>query len=156
MNYEVGADRGVIPENKSVPFLVVPFLVCPLFGRPTGTPSLISETKLTKGAGTYNYVVLEDGHLVVGREFNGLGGGHIDLAAGAPVISAGSVKIVGGKIKYIDNSSGHYEPSGTSAKVAAEKAFSEKGFEVKDKYIEKIWVADPVNPRKGKWTPKNE
>lgn len=44
----------------------------------------------------------------------------------------------------------------TSAKVAAEKAFSEKGFEFKDKYIEKVWVADPVNPRKGDWIPKNE
>lgn len=93
---------------------------------PTGVPTLISDTKLTQGAGKYNYVVLEDGQLVIGRKFNGVGGGHIDLANGKPVIAAGEVKILSGKVKYIDNTSGHYEPSGRAAQTAAENAFSQK------------------------------
>lgn len=32
-----------------------------------GLPTLIPDTKLAKGAGTYNYVVLEDGSLRIGR-----------------------------------------------------------------------------------------
>jgi adhesin HecA-like repeat protein len=121
---------------------------------PTGVPTLISDTKLTQGAGKYNYVVLEDGQLVIGRKFNDVGGGHIDLASGKPVIAAGEVKIVSGKVKYIDNTSGHYEPSGRAAQTAAENAFSQKGFDVAGKYIEKVWVPDPINPRTGAWVPK--
>ncbi|MEE4857088.1 hypothetical protein V2K27_04755 [Pseudomonas alliivorans] len=94
---------------------------------PTGVPTLISDTKLAQGAGKYNYVVLEDGRLVIGRKFNDVGGGHIDLANGKPVIAAGEVKILSGKVKYIDNTSGHYEPSGHAAQAAAENAFSQKG-----------------------------
>lgn len=42
-----------------------------------------------------------------------------------------------GEVKYIDNTSGHYEPSGSAAQAAAEKAFSQKGLDVGGKYIEK-------------------
>ncbi|WP_123586652.1 two-partner secretion domain-containing protein [Pseudomonas fluorescens] len=93
---------------------------------PTGVPTLISDTKLTQGAGRYNYVVLQDGQLVIGRKFNDVGGGHIDLANGKPVVAAGEVKVVNGEVKYIDNTSGHYEPSGRAAQTAAEDAFSQK------------------------------
>ncbi|SDQ71138.1 filamentous hemagglutinin [Pseudomonas grimontii] len=121
---------------------------------PTGVPTLISDTKLAQGAGKYNYVVLEDGQLVIGRKFNDVGGGHIDLANGKPVIAAGEVKVLSGKVKYIDNTSGHYEPSGHAAQAAAENAFSQKGFDVAGKYIEKVWVPNPSNPRTGAWVPK--
>ena len=121
---------------------------------PTGVPTLISDTKLTQGAGKYNYVVLEDGQLVIGRKFNGVGGGHIDLANGKPVIAAGEVKILSGKVKYIDNTSGHYEPSGRAAQAAAENAFSQKGFDVTGKYVEKVWAPNPNNPRTGAWVQK--
>ena len=121
---------------------------------PTGVPTLISETKLTQGAGRYNYVVLQDGQLVIGRKFNDVGGGHIDLANGKPVVAAGEVKIVNGEVKYIDNTSGHYEPSGRAAQAAAEDAFSRKGLDVGGKYIEKVWVPDSSDSRKGAWVPK--
>jgi filamentous hemagglutinin len=49
----------------------------------------------------------------------------------------GEVKIVNGEVKYIDNTSGHYEPSGRAAQTAAEDAFSRKGLDVGGKYIEK-------------------
>jgi filamentous hemagglutinin len=109
---------------------------------------------LTQGTGRYNYVVLQDGQLVIGRKFNEVGGGHIDLANGKPVVAAGEVKILSGKVKYIDNTSGHYEPSGQAAQAAAEEAFSKKGFDVAGKYIEKVWAPDPGNSRKGAWVPK--
>ncbi|MCQ3001530.1 hypothetical protein NLO98_17400 [Pseudomonas syringae] len=101
-----------------------------------------------------NYVVLENGQLLTGRKFNEVGGGHVDLANGKPVVAAGEVKIVRGEVKYIDNSSGHYEPSGSAAQAAAERAFSQKGLDVSGKYIEKVWVPDSNNPRKGSWVPK--
>jgi len=47
------------------------------------------------------------------------------------------VKIVRGEVKYIDNTSEHYEPSGRAAQIAAENAFSQKGLDVTGKYIEK-------------------
>ncbi|PHN26482.1 two-partner secretion domain-containing protein [Pseudomonas sp. ICMP 561] len=119
-----------------------------------GAPTLISDTKLTQGAGKYNYVVLEGGELLVGRRSKDVGGGHIDLANGKPVIAAGEVKILNGKVKYIDNTSGHYEPSGPAAQAAAEKAFSQKGLDVNGTYIEKIWLPNPSKPSSGAWVPK--
>jgi hypothetical protein len=81
------------------------------------------------------YVVKEDGTLVVGR--NNQYQGHIDLANGEPVLAAGELRIHAGEIKYIDNNSGHYRPSGIDAQRAAEKAFSDIGFKVEGKYIER-------------------
>ena len=91
---------------------------------------------------------------MIGRKFNDVGGGHIDLANGKPVVAAGEVKIVNGEVKYIDNTSGHYEPSCRAAQAAAEDAFSRKGLDVGGKYIEKVWVPDSSNSRKGAWVPK--
>lgn len=50
-----------------------------------------------------NYVVTEDGALVIGRQAIEVGGGHIDIAAGKPVLAAGEVKVVSGQIRMIDN-----------------------------------------------------
>jgi hypothetical protein len=91
--------------------------------------------------------------LVVGREFKKPGGGHIDLANGEPVLSAGQVKVVNGEIKFIDNSSGHYEPVGQSAKISAENAFKLLGFNVENKFIFKKWVPDPKLKNGGAWRP---
>lgn len=94
-----------------------------------------------------NYVVTEDGTLILGRKRDELGGGHIDLAQGAPVRVAGEVHIVDGKIRYLDNTSGHYLPKGPRARREAEAAFSKAGLEATGKYIEKVW-----NGRK--WVPR--
>jgi filamentous hemagglutinin len=96
-----------------------------------------------------NYVVTEDGRLIIGRKDTraGMGGGHIDLAGGRPIRAAGEVIIRDGKIKYFDNASGHYEPKGPSARHEAEEAFKKAGFDVEGKYIEKRF-----HPEKG-WIP---
>ncbi|WP_371913938.1 hemagglutinin repeat-containing protein, partial [Pseudomonas sp. 35 E 8] len=146
--------KGVKTPAGSVESQATPNFLNQFPDHPTAVPTLIADTKLTKGIGTYNYVVLEDGNLVIGRKFNEVGGGQIDLANSKPVIAAGEVKIVRGEVKYIDNTSGHYEPSGRAAQIAAENAFSQKGLDVTGKYIEKVWVPDPGNPRKGAWVPK--
>ncbi|MFT5584117.1 MAG: RHS repeat-associated protein, partial [Cognaticolwellia sp.] len=86
-----------------------------------------------------NYVVTEGGELRLGRIGKNVGGGHIDLAGGAAVQAAGEVKIVGGKIRMIDNSSGHYLPSGAGAQAAAEAAFQNAGFGTTGTYVGKVW-----------------
>lgn len=85
-----------------------------------------------------NYVVTEDGQLILGRKDNAtVGGGHIDLAGGRPVLDAGEVKIVGGQIRYISNESRHYQPSGAWAKLAAIRAFKVIDQDAGGRYIEK-------------------
>jgi filamentous hemagglutinin len=87
--------------------------------------------------GRFNYVVTEAGKLVVGRTDSQIvGGGHIDLAGGKPVQAAGEVLIVKGKVLKVNNASGHYRPRGVSARVAAEKAFRDAGFDATGKYTE--------------------
>ncbi|HEY8749538.1 MAG TPA: hypothetical protein VIM11_16260, partial [Tepidisphaeraceae bacterium] len=89
-----------------------------------------------------NYVVTTDGELMLGRQAREVGGGHIDLVGGRPVLAAGEVKVVGGQIIYIDNASGHYLPSGLSARNAALGAFRANGYNVSDStYVEKVWDA---------------
>lgn len=63
---------------------------------------------------------------MIGRKFNEVGGGHIHLANGKPVIAAVEVKVVRGEIKYIDNTSGHYEPSGRSTGRSRKGILSER------------------------------
>lgn len=79
----------------------------------------------------------EDGTLVVGK--NNANQGHIDLAGGQPVLAAGRVRVHAGEIKYIDNFSGHYRPSGIEAQRATEAAFKRLGFNVEGKYIERTF-----------------
>ena len=92
--------------------------------------------------------------MIVGKKSDFLGGGHIDLSNGEPIYAAGEVKVVSGKIKYIDNSSGHYLPIGPNAKIMAETAFKKLGFNIEGKYIEKTWVSDTKLPRGGAWRKK--
>lgn len=83
------------------------------------------------------YVVTQDGSLVVGR--NNINQGHIDLAGGQPVLAAGEFGVHGGQLKFIDNYSGHYRPSGAAAQSAAEQAFRSLGFNVEGLYIERTF-----------------
>lgn len=106
------------------------------------------------GSGNRKNGVSPPNVFLVGRRSKDVGGGHIDPANGKPVIAAGEVKILNGKVKYIDNTSGHYEPSGPAAQAAAEKAFSQKGLDVNGTYIEKIWLPNPSKPSSGAWVPK--
>jgi filamentous hemagglutinin len=69
----------------------------------------------------YPYVVMPDGSLRLGR----WGVGHIDLAEGGPVLSAGEVKLVGGEVRWITKRSGHYQPSGPTTRDVALRAFAE-------------------------------
>ncbi len=63
--------------------------------------------------GIYDYVVLEDGTLVVGKHTPNVG--HANLAQGKPVKAAGMIKFQNGQVLYIDNASGHYLPIGGKA-----------------------------------------
>ncbi len=61
--------------------------------------------------------------------------GHLDLARGKPVISAGEVKLQDGKITWINNQSGHYRPRGEYLKDVIEGAFVDAGYlEAVNKY----------------------
>lgn len=94
-------------------------------GDTLGTPKLLDLKKIKseKISKKLNYVVTEEGTLVLGARSRLPGGGHIDLARGRPVQAAGEVQFVDGKIKFVNNKSGHYKPSGESAKNAAIEAF---------------------------------
>lgn len=80
----------------------------------------INPNSLSNASGRFNYTVLDDGSLVVANRRYG----HIDLANGGDVLAAGEVHIVSGQIRSINNASGHYRPSGSSAQSAAENAFN--------------------------------
>jgi hypothetical protein len=82
--------------------------------------------------GKLEYVVLESGELVFGK-----GQGHINLSRGADVLAAGEAKFFQGAVKRIDNMSGHYRPTGTSAQNAAEAAFNRSGFDATGRYVER-------------------
>jgi hypothetical protein len=90
-----------------------------------GTPKLVDLNKIKseKISKKFNYVVTEEGKLVIGARSRLPGGGHIDLARGKPVQAAGEVQFVNGKVKFLNNKSGHYKPSGESAKNKALEAF---------------------------------
>lgn len=79
------------------------------------------------------YVVRASGELVVGRT------PHTSLSLGADVMAAGEVRFVNGAVRSIDNASGHYRPTGASARQAAEAAFGRSGFDAVAKYSEKVF-----------------
>lgn len=55
--------------------------------------------------GRYDFVITNEGELVIGR-------GHTALSQGAETVqAAGELKIVNGKVREITNSSGHYKPT---------------------------------------------
>ena len=59
------------------------------------------------------------------------------MTNGEPVRAAGEVTLVYGRIKRLDNKSGHYRPSGPEARDAAESAFSRIGLPATGVYEEK-------------------
>ncbi|MFJ6769917.1 polymorphic toxin-type HINT domain-containing protein, partial [Kitasatospora sp. NPDC091257] len=97
----------------------------------------MSLGSLQGATGKFIYVVMPGGELRVTR----LGGqyGHIDLAQGADVVAAGEFKMYSGRLKEMDNRSGHYQPSGDSARNAAEEAFRGAGFDVGTKTYKERW-----------------
>ncbi len=58
------------------------------------------------------------------------------FVGGVNVLAAGEARFVNGAVKWLNNKSGHYKPSGLSAQNAAESAFQKAGFDSTGKYIE--------------------
>ena len=83
-------------------------------------------------SGRLNYIVKESGELVIGRT------GHTSLSGGANVLAAGEARFANGELRSLNNASGHYEPSGSSARNTAESAFQRAGFDSEGKYVEKF------------------
>ena len=79
-------------------------------------------------SGRLNYVVTENGALIVGR------GPHTSLSGGSAVRAAGQARFVNGNLRSLNNASGHYKPSGIHAQRAAEDAFRRAGFDAVGKY----------------------
>ncbi len=93
-------------------------------------PRLVSAKTILNQprSGRYAYVVTDRGALRIGK------GQHIDLAQGEDVLAAGEVKFRSGKIEFINDQSGHFQPNGEGARIATEKAFIKAGFDVSGKY----------------------
>ena len=106
---------------------------------PISTPSIqsIANIQRTSQSGRFNYVVTEDGSLILGRSGPNRPNGHINLSQGQDVLAAGEAKFVNGELRYIDNKSGHYQPSGDAAKHEALKAFEKMQIQPRDGYIER-------------------
>ncbi|WP_108784087.1 hypothetical protein [Wolbachia endosymbiont of Bemisia tabaci] len=74
-----------------------------------------TNDKISKGKkGCVAYVITLDGKLVTHEHINvnksEWAYRHSTLAGGRPVLCSGLMKVVNGKITYIDNNSGHYKP----------------------------------------------
>ena len=84
------------------------------FGSKAYTMSVNGRINLTGRAvtnGTFDFVVTNDGKLIVGT-------GHYNLSGGAgSVKAAGQIQLYKGKIMNINNSSGHYQPSVEQART---------------------------------------
>lgn len=98
-------------------------------------------------SGNYNYVVLEDGGLVVGKT------PHTSLTSGSPVLAAGEIQLHNGSVKWIDNASGHYQPTGPDVGRIAESTLGNAGLNTSGKFVYKVWLPDTALPRGGKWVP---
>ena len=64
----------------------------------------ISMYGKTLASGKFDFVVMLDGQILLGRK-------HTFLSGGADVLAAGELKIRGGNIVGINNLSGHYKPN---------------------------------------------
>ena len=109
---------------------------------------IVPNERLSGISGNFNYVITENGNLVIGRS------GHTSLTGGAPVQAAGEIQLYNGNVKWIDNASGHYQPSSNIGSVA-EAAFDRAGLNATGKFVPKVWVPDPTLPRGGAWVKKN-
>ncbi|MDR1139822.1 MAG: hypothetical protein LBJ80_04150 [Rickettsiales bacterium] len=71
------------------------------------------------------YVITLDGKLVTHKHINinegELAYRHSTLAGGKPILCSGLMKVVDGKITYIDNNSGHYKPTSANLYKAVKK-----------------------------------
>jgi len=105
---------------------------------------IVPTERLGSISGNFNYVVLENGQLVVGRT------GHTSLTGGAPVQAAGEVRLYNGSVKSIDNASGHYQPPPTTGGIA-ERSFTGLGIDAAGRFVPKVWVPNPSLPRGGSW-----
>nr|WP_264732422.1 hypothetical protein [Wolbachia endosymbiont (group A) of Sphaerophoria taeniata] len=82
--------------------------------------------KISKGKkGCVAYVITLDGRLVTHEHINvnknEWAYRHSTLAGGRPVLCSGLIKVVNGKITYIDNNSGHYKPESANLYNAVKK-----------------------------------
>jgi filamentous hemagglutinin len=100
---------------------------------PIGDPKFVPLNRLSGISGNFNYVVTEDGSLIVGRS------GHTSLTGGADVQSAGEVQLLNGDIRWIDNSSGHYQPFGPTLQPVTENAFNNAGLNATGTFQYRSW-----------------
>lgn len=82
--------------------------------------------KISKGKkGCVAYVITLDGKLLTHEHINvnksEWAYRHSTLAGGRPVLCSGLMKVVNGKITYIDNNSGHYKPESANLYNAVKK-----------------------------------
>ncbi|WP_265037442.1 hypothetical protein [Wolbachia endosymbiont (group A) of Anomoia purmunda] len=90
-------------------------------GKLYDTTDKISKDK----KGCVAYVITLDGNLVTHEHINvnesEWAYRHSTLAGGRPVLCSGLIKVVNGKIIYIDNNSGHYKPESANLYNAVKK-----------------------------------
>ncbi|MFF2045905.1 polymorphic toxin-type HINT domain-containing protein, partial [Kitasatospora sp. NPDC058170] len=96
-----------------------------------GWTKLYTPGTVATRTGNYQYVVLTDGTLLIGK-----GDGHIALTSGADVLAAGEVRFKSGRMTEVNNLSGHYKPTGSYAEAAAVEAFGKVGIDATGKYVE--------------------
>ncbi|MFI8085385.1 polymorphic toxin-type HINT domain-containing protein [Kitasatospora sp. NPDC086009] len=96
-----------------------------------GWTKIITPGTAGSRTGNYQYVVLTDGTLMIGK-----GDGHIALTKGGDVLAAGEVRFKSGRMTEVNNKSGHYKPYGANAEAAAVEAFNRAGLPATGKYIE--------------------
>lgn len=63
---------------------------------PIDIPRIVPTSQLSRISGNFNYVITQDGRLIVGRS------AHTSLTVGAEVRAAGEVQLFNGRIKWID------------------------------------------------------
>lgn len=110
-----------------------------------GDPKIVPPQALKNMSGNLNCVVLEDGSLVVGKS------PHTSLTNNNSVQAAGEIQLYNGKVKWLDNASGHYQPTGPHIQGIAESAFGNLGMDAAGKFQFKVWQPDPSLARGGKW-----
>ncbi len=112
-------------------------------------PHIVSKDEITKETGDFLYVISEKERLTIAKRMSlsmndaghYLPASHIDISKGKPVISAGMIKVQGGKIIEIDNQNADYEIidiTSNNLKKLTEQAFQTHGFEsVQNKFVYK-------------------
>lgn len=110
-----------------------------------GNPKIVPPQALKNMSGNLNYVVLDDGRLVIGKS------PHTSLTNNKPVQAAGEIQLYNGKVIWLDNASGHYQPTGPNIQIIAESAFCRLGMDAAGKFQFKVWQSDASLARGGKW-----